>query len=219
MIYWHIQDFKNIPAGDYWLSEQEKEIQKKFIYTKRKSEWRLGRWVVKNALHKHLSLPVRDIEVLTQKNGAPRLLINKEASDWAVSLSHREKRGLCALSEQIKPIGCDLEFIEPRSALFIKDYFTRDEIELINKDSGQKHLMANLIWSAKESVSKVLQLGLNLDTLDINVHSIYFSKIENWSKFKACLKTDIPFNGFWSIRDNFIITMAAKSDQIHPHQI
>lgn len=218
-IYWHIDDIKNLPKDDTWLSEKERNTQEHLRFAKRKSEWRLGRWVTKKALQRHLSLPLQDIEILSQENGAPHLKIKNRQQNMALSISHREQKAICAFSEQFDVIGCDLEFIEPRSDLFIHDYFTKDEIKLVQQNSQQKNLISNLIWSAKESVSKALQLGLNLDTRDVNVHTVSFFENHEWNNLEISLKNQTNFWGYWKIINNYIVTVAAREPFNKPESI
>jgi 4'-phosphopantetheinyl transferase len=209
IIYWHIEDIKQLPAHDNWLTENEIAIQKKLGFAKRKNEWRLGRWTAKNALQKHLSLTVSEIEILSKENGAPYVIIRDNAKNPALSISHREQKAIAAFSYQFNDIGCDLEFIERRSNAFINDYFTTDEINFIEKNLSQKDLLANLIWSAKESVSKVLQLGLNLDTRDINVYNISFFHKNDWCELQIKLNEN-TFHGLWKTIANYVLTLAAR---------
>ena len=218
-VFWQLQDFKNLPKSDNWLSKSEKEVQDTLYFAKRRNEWRLGRWVVKKALQKHIAEPLNKIEVLPRKSGAPKLIINQKEYKLAFSISHRERKALCAFSEQLNTIGCDLEYVEPRSDLFIRDYFTADEQGHILEHPGQNNLFANLIWSAKEAVLKVLQLGLRLDTLDVNVHTIQTSQENEWAAFQVILKNEQSFYGFWKETANYVMTIAADQPFSTPTHI
>ena len=67
-------------------------------------------------------------------------------------------------------VGCDLELVEPRSALFVRDYFTAAERERVAAAPAREHdELANLIWCAKESALKVLRTGLRRDTRSVEV--------------------------------------------------
>jgi len=62
-------------------------------------------------------------------------------------------------------VGADLELVEPRSDGFVRDFLTAEERVYCGRASGrERDLRANLVWSAKEAVLKVLQLGLSADT-------------------------------------------------------
>lgn len=90
-----------------------------------------------------------------------------------VSNSHSRDHALCGLvwldgfeaPRPIASIGVDLEWVEPRSDGFVRDFLTEPERAYCGAVSGEaRHLRANMIWSAKESVLKVVQRGLTLDT-------------------------------------------------------
>ena len=66
-------------------------------------------------------------------------------------------------------LGCDLELVEPRSDRFVADYLTAAEQQLVLGAGPERDLVANLIWSAKESALKVLRVGLRRDTRSVEV--------------------------------------------------
>ena len=68
-------------------------------------------------------------------------------------------------------IGCDLELVEPRSEAFVRDYFTVPEQCCVGAvpDGEESWLRANLLWSAKESVLRVLETGLRRDTRSVEI--------------------------------------------------
>jgi phosphopantetheinyl transferase (holo-ACP synthase) len=62
-------------------------------------------------------------------------------------------------------LGADLEWIEPRSDGFVRDFLTPEDQAFCQGAEGrERHLRANLAWSAKEAVLKVLRRGLTVDT-------------------------------------------------------
>ena len=75
-------------------------------------------------------------------------------------------RAFCALTfGEGRPLGCDLEVIEPRSPGFVADYFTADERALMAAAPDEQHpTLANAIWSGKEAALKAIRRGLAEDT-------------------------------------------------------
>ena len=212
-IYWYTQDFKNLPKDNDWLTQQEKQILENLKFLKRRNEWRLGRWTAKNAVQKYFEsqkhLTFQDIHILTRENRSPYIKIDNHENNIALSISHRERKALSAVSDNFNAIGCDLELIETRSELFITDYFTPNEVNIVTSHPDQKDIIANLIWSAKESVSKVVQLGLNLSTHDVDVHTIQFENSSEWNDMDITLNNSNSFYGKWKQLGNYIITVAA----------
>ncbi len=47
---WLMQRVSDVPDGDDWLSQSEREVLARFWVQKRRRDWRLGRWTAKRAL-------------------------------------------------------------------------------------------------------------------------------------------------------------------------
>ena len=107
-------------------------------------------------------------------------------------------------------MGCDLEWVEDRSTAFVEDYFTPSERVLIEeRGTEMTALMANAMWSAKESLLKLLGLGLTVDTRSLTVSSFPVSRSGEWQPFTVHLHPDSrQFNGWWRRRDNWVLTVA-----------
>jgi 4'-phosphopantetheinyl transferase len=110
---------------------------------------------------------------------------------------------LCVLGPHDARIGCDLEKIEPRSNAFVGDFFTEEEQEVVTcATSDDRPLLANLIWSAKESALKALGVGLRADTRSVWVsfdfeHSHIERAGESWSTLHVRSDTGHLFYGLW----------------------
>jgi hypothetical protein len=87
-----------------------------------------------------------------------------------VSLTDRAGWAVCA-GDDSADIGCDLVLVEPRSDRFVEDYFVPSEQDLVHDPpfDASPDLMANLIWSAKESGLRLLRTGLRRDTRSVQV--------------------------------------------------
>ncbi len=87
---------------------------------------------------------------------------------------------MCVVAPAGVSLGCDLEVIEPRSAAFVTDYFTRNEQALVERTSKEERpRLVTLLWSAKESALKALHVGLRLDTNSVEVLSLDALKPED----------------------------------------
>jgi hypothetical protein len=85
------------------------------------------------------------------------------------SHSHGAALGAALWTDAFAPgtraaVGVDLEWVEPRSEGFVRDFLTEPERRYCAAGGDDRHLRANLVWSAKEAVLKVLQRGLTADT-------------------------------------------------------
>jgi 4'-phosphopantetheinyl transferase len=109
---------------------------------------------------------------------------------------------VCLLGGAPGAVGCDLELVEPRSAAFVRHFFTSTEQQAIHDD-----LTANLLWSAKESVLKVLRTGLRRDTRTVEV--VAEPGGAEWTSLTACTIEGTIYPGWWRRIGDFILTVAA----------
>ncbi len=122
----------SVPEGDGWLSPAEREVLASLRFPKRRRDWRLGRWVAKQAVLGALGIEASypsDVEILAMPGGAPgaRVLAPGSWPSVGLSLSHSEGVGLAVAVVEAGRIGCDVERIAARSASFLHDYFTEAE--------------------------------------------------------------------------------------------
>jgi phosphopantetheinyl transferase len=105
----------------------------------------------------------------------------------------------------------DLEWIEPRSFEFIRDYFTPGEVKQALAGSvSQNAINATILWSAKEAVLKALTTGLRIDTQKIEIGFGPVSVISGgWNVLTAFSeKVELPSPRlFWRKEGNFIQTI------------
>lgn len=219
MFYWLEQQLSDVPNDDTWLSCAEQEQANAMHVPKRRSDWRLGRWTAKVALASFYQLAAESvvlasIELRAAASGAPVLFYRGEMSNLSISLSHSNGNAFVVIAPPGNGIGCDLEKIEPRSAAFIEDYCTESELHLIDiVSSDERPLLVNLIWSAKESVLKLLGIGLRGDirsiSVVIDVRSLAMG-VEQWLVFKARSSDAQTFYGMWRNSNVFVRTVAAE---------
>jgi 4'-phosphopantetheinyl transferase len=174
-VYWLEQDEADVPVENQWLSAGETLCLSGMRFLKRRSDWRLGRWTAKRALAACLHLPddlpaLANIEIRTASSGAPEVFLLNQRASVTISLSHRDGAGMCAIALSAPSLGCDLETVEPRIASFATDYFTLNEQALVERASSEDQpLLVTLLWSAKESALKALNVGLRIDTNSVEV--------------------------------------------------
>jgi hypothetical protein len=79
--------------------------------------------------------------------------------------------------------------------------------------------MANLIWSAKESMLKALREGLRRDTRSVVVEPVSLAAPCEWNRWRGrCLQSGRLFNGRWIAADRFVQTVATDSPLDSPLQ-
>lgn len=216
MIQFLIQHEAEVPPGTDWLSLREREALKRFRIFKRRSDWRLGRWTAKLALRAFFGpeYPAERFEIIPNASGAPEVHFDGHRLPMGLSLAHCEDRALCALTGNDSPIGCDLERIKPRIPEFIEDYFTADELAFVkNLPTERRDEATTLIWSAKESVLKLFQVGLRVDTRSVGVDLPTGECVSDWKS--VGIRTplgDYPVTVWKRIDRGMVMTAAV------PHQ-
>ncbi|MCB9654866.1 MAG: 4'-phosphopantetheinyl transferase superfamily protein [Deltaproteobacteria bacterium] len=244
----------DVPLDDAWLGPRERELSAGFRIEKRRRDWRLGRWTAKQALQRFQrrldepSTSPNAVELLAAPDGAPEFHGLDPHAPVQVSLSHSGGVGVCALgrlprkaasSAQINSdigsgidsaIGCDLEAIEPRSEVFLSDFFTaREQAAFARAPTAARDLLIALVWSAKESALKVLRCGLRRDTrsVEVSIEALeedalaLAPKALHRTEFHAFevrdLEQELRFTGWWRQYDGRIMTIAVGSySAAHP---
>jgi 4'-phosphopantetheinyl transferase len=174
-VYWLEQTVDDVPTKNNWMSAREIAVLSQLRVPKRRSDWRLGRWTAKQALARWFDLPAHArvlarLEVHPAPNGAPEAFCDGYPAPVAISLSHSAGRALCCIGSPGAELGCDLEFIEARSELFVSDYFcTEEQCLVLNLPQSASSAVTTLLWSAKESALKALTVGLQVDTTSVHV--------------------------------------------------
>jgi len=174
-VYWLEQSEADIPPENDWLSASEVACLRAMRIPKRRADWRLGRWTAKRGLSLHLNLPseaqsLASIEIRPAASGAPEAFIAGVPAAASISISHCNSNAFCAIAPLGTALGCDLELVEPRSDLFVSDYFTAEEQALVARVTAAKRpWLVTLLWSAKESALKALHEGLRRDTRSVIV--------------------------------------------------
>jgi 4'-phosphopantetheinyl transferase len=222
-LYWLIQNAADVPENDDWLSDAERDIVAGFRFTKRRNDWRLGRWTVKQAICAYQSLiaPVLAAhEIRAAADGAPEAFSDGVPERVSISISHSNGKGFCAVGPPGLSVGCDTELIEPREVQFFQDYFTPEEIALLRNPPVNRNLVAYLIWCAKESVLKSLREGLRLDTRSIVIHPSFEGNGNSWNTWSAdFLPSARVFHGWWRVADGFVYALTADHTTPEPEQL
>jgi len=214
------QTSPQVPTNNDWLSREEQNVSARFHVPKRKADWRLGRWTAKRAICAFQSLQdtvLPSLEIRAAGDGAPEAFLNGKPAAVSISISHSRDRGLCLVGPVGMAVGCDLESIEPREENFAADYFTLEELSLVQQAPAGRELAETLIWSAKETALKVIRKGLSRDTRSICIRADFSGDANSWKSWTGeCLESSRLFKGLWRAADGFVYTLA--SDQLPRQQ-
>jgi 4'-phosphopantetheinyl transferase len=221
MLQWHSAGEHQIPAGTSWLSPRERERAAAMRYAKRRNDYLLGRFTAKSALLVAMGIaPESDpsnlarIDIANASDGAPDPRFDGAPAPLSISMTDRAGWAVCLLGPPGRSLGCDLELVEPRTELFIRDYLTAGEsAAVLAEPAGQtRDLAANLVWSAKESALKVLRTGLRRDTRSVEVAHRPRTH-QGWREIAMTVDSERVFPGWWQRFGDFILTVAGDAGE------
>ena len=190
-----------------WMAAGERDRAAAMAIPWRREDFVLGRWAAKRLLSAVLGCaPGAAMEIRAAPSGRPEAFLDGQPLRLSLSISHREGLALAAIDDAGGPLGADLEAVEPRSDAFVRDYFTRSEIAAVA--AGERNLLANLIWSAKESALKALGVGLTLDTREVEVELAPGSGT-GWRAFQVHGAAE--WGGWWRSDGAHILTLVGAT--------
>jgi len=210
------------PPTTSWLTDAEHRRAGQLPYTKRRTDYLLGRWTLKVAVASVLGWPdepaaLARIEGRAAPDGAPELYVDGRRAARGVSLSDRAGCAVCLVTAEPADVGCDIEVVEPRSAAFVRDYLTEPEARFVEAAAEARDLAANLFWSAKESALKVLRTGLRRDTRSVEVSVAELRPPEQtWSPLEVRTVEGPVFPGWWRRSGPFVFTACARGTESAP---
>jgi len=218
LTWWLARAEWQLPADTGWLTAAERSRAEGMRFTKRRTDFLLNRWALKQAVTRVLHWPDDDaalarIEGRAAPDGAPELYVDGQPAGRGVSLTDRAGCAVCLVAAGPAGIGCDLELVEARSDAFARDYLTGPERDLVSAAGPARDLAANLIWSAKESALKVLRTGLRRDTRSVEVSVANLTAPElAWSPLQVRAAEGVAFGGWWRRSGPFVLTTCSSGD-------
>lgn len=220
---WLEQSEADVPPGNDWICAREADSLAALRFPKRRADWRLGRWTAKCAIAACLNerCALSDFEICPMPSGAPSVFRANSPVSLAISISHRNGTACCAVADHATELGCDLEWIEPRSSAFITDYFTSGEQRLVAGCSpADRPLLTCLLWSAKESALKAMQTGLRADTrlVVVEIPGIADGALLHPHAWRPMLVGSPmgEYHGWWRASGQFVRTVVAAPSQQPP---
>lgn len=176
---------------DKILSESEFARYSSFAVGKVKRQYFVGRYTCKKALSKYLGENnLSKIEIISGILGQP---IVKYLSDKnpCVSLSHNEKYALAVAFPEGYPISVDIESIDEKKLNAIETQLTDKEKQFTELGILSKEELYTVIWTIKESLSKVIKCGLlipfrilEIDRLELSKGVVY-AYFVNFPQYKS----------------------------------
>lgn len=158
----NIIELDKVPAPEEFLNKRELETYKAFKIDKRKREWLGGRYALKKLACDFFNFDIKYMEVKNLPSGQPVLLV-PGGTKLPVSITHSGTYAAAAIALTGQAIGLDIEIIEQRSPAWIKQCFDKREI------SSKSAPFLTELWAKKESILKLLQIGLVVPAKDIEI--------------------------------------------------
>lgn len=182
------------PLFDFWYSampsyRKEKIDSYNFESGKNQS---LGCGILLKKASEELGLENAVISVT--ENGKPFF---SDYKNIHFSLSHSGEMAMCAISDV--NVGCDIEKVENARMSIAQRFYSKEEQTKLNQceSSEIRNLLFYDIWTAKESYSKALGLGLKTDFEKINsfsfASSIHRFDIQGYSNCVFINEKNIAF--------------------------
>lgn len=218
-VLWLAAGLAEVPDHDEWVDPDMADRFGRMRFAKRYSEARLARWTAKQAIAAARGLPdtpesLRSIVIRNAPDGAPEAYVEEAPVGAVIAMTDRADWSVCAIIESGGRVGCDLELVEPRSAAFVADYFTDTEQQRIAA-AADTRILANVMWSAKESALKVLRTGLRRDTRTVEVH-LDDDDAADWRPLQVRAAEGRSFPGWWIRFGEFLLTIATEEPTSAP---
>ena len=221
-ILWLSAGLTDVPDHDDWVDPAMAARFARMRFTTRHSEARLARWTAKRTVAAALGISesaesLRSIVIRNAPDGAPEALVGDNPISAVIAMTDRADWSVCAMFDSGGRVGCDLELVEARSPAFIADYFTETEQQRI-AGSTDARVLANVMWSAKESALKVLRTGLRRDTRTVEVH-LDDDDAPDWRPLRVAAAEGRSFPGWWVRFGEFLLTVATEAPTPAPRSL
>lgn len=208
------------------LRPSERQVLAGLKSDKRRRDWLLGRLAAKELLQRLAqqqtwqTADLSDITIDSRADGSPAAG-PPGLPPLTLSISHSHDHAVCAVVlEPDRPLGVDLEWVEPRARGFAADFFTTVE-QLLVATAGEaaQPAIVTAIWSAKEAALKAVRLGLTADTRSVSIRlSPEEASPDEWAPLavgwdEARLTRPLPeLTGWWRLLDGFALTLVTAAD-------
>lgn len=186
-------DYSDLSELVHTLTPRELLEYKKIMVNKRRIEFCLGKYVGKMSAAKLTgSHSLRDLSIEKGVFNQPILCFNNnQRRNIQISLSHVNNKAISVAFPEEHPMGIDMEIVDQKNKEVIASQMLDSELHLIGFSSLSTLVGLTLLWTVKESLSKVLKTGL---TTPLSVYSVsqvkkvetgYISEFTNFPQYKV----------------------------------
>jgi len=179
----------------------ELESQK---YPKRKNEYSLGRYIAKKSVsHFYKDTKLNQISIGRGVFNQPVLYCPNNVNNIQVSISHVSNIAVSIAFPEEHPLGIDIERISEPTVEALKEKLLEKEIDLLPLVQLDKKTGLTMLWTVKESLSKVMKTGL---TVPLSIYSV--KKINIFESGFICeFDHFIQYKTFSWLIDHYICTI------------
>ena len=195
------------------LSNLELQRAKLFKSNLRKQQFLNGRYCAKRAISSRINtININEIEILNGVFSQP-VLMNSFDQKLQVSITHTDQLAAAVVFPEVHPLAIDIETIQPKRNRTIESLLSPSEIELKKKIHFDNAAANTLMWTARESLGKILRTGLAASPTIFEIETItevslewvevYFShfpqykaiaSVKNGHVFSLCMPKKSLFN-------------------------
>jgi 4'-phosphopantetheinyl transferase len=218
---WFAARQEELPRGEAWLTEEERQVLQRLRVPKRRGDWLLGRFAAKRALVlSGVARTEADVAILAAASGAPEAFVLGRPAGFALSITHSHGVAVAALGVHGVRLGIDLERVEERREDFLADWFTQTEQAFVSAaQAGERAPAATLVWSAKEAVMKALREGLRIPPKAVEVTPERGPSDGTWRRFDGRCPALEAWRGWWRGDGGFVLCAVSSPESGRPEPI
>lgn len=138
------------------LSLDEHRRMETYTHAKRRREFLLGRVAARTLLAEQLALDPKAVPLQVAEDGAPEV----PTPAVHVSIAHSGDKAVAAAGR--RPVGIDLEHIQPRHTNLHRFLLHESEVVLLDQLPMPREQALILCWTLKEATLKGLRTGFRL---------------------------------------------------------
>lgn len=182
-----------------FLHDEEIKHLKTLQYERRINSYLLGRYSAKSAISGFISEPnLRKIHIKSGVFNQP-VVMGDSIANIQVSLAHSDDLAAAAAFDEMIILGVDIEKINRNTASVVEGELTQRERDLARAIAQSDENFFLVLWTVKESLSKILKTGLTapLHILEVNDTHIedgcYMSTFSNFFQYHTISWIDVDY--------------------------
>lgn len=194
----------NSAAMKYVLSSNEQIELESQKYQKRRIEYKLGRYIAKKSVsHFYKDTKLNQISIERGIFNQPVLYCPNNVKNIQVSISHTNNIAVSIAFPEEHPLGVDIEKVSDTTVEALKAKMLYKEMDLLQSVQMDKNPGLTMLWTVKESLSKVMKTGL---TVPLSIYAVKkMNRVENG--YICEFDHFIQYKTFSWIIDHYICTI------------